>query len=72
MENPEYNEMENKNFQLLKELNESNKYNDKLYLQCTHLLDLLDKSNKIDEHTSIRGYNKEYVFYNSMEATKET
>jgi len=35
-------------------------------------LHLLDKSNRIDENTSIRGFNKNYVFYNSMDATRET
>ena len=30
-------------------------------------LHLLDKSNRIDENTSIRGFNKNYVFYNSMD-----
>ncbi len=33
---------------------------------------LLDKTNTIDETTHIRGFNKEYVFYNSMESTKDT
>lgn len=32
---------------------------------------LLDKTNFINEDTPIRGFNKEYVFYNSMESTKE-
>lgn len=32
---------------------------------------LLDKTNFITEDTHIRGFNKEYVFYNSMESTKE-
>lgn len=35
-------------------------------------LHLLDKTNVIDENTSIRGFNKKYVFYNSMDATKKT
>jgi len=35
-------------------------------------LHLLDKTNKIDENTSIRGFNKNYVFYNSMDATLQT
>jgi hypothetical protein len=33
---------------------------------------LLDKTNSIDENTSVRGFNKEYIFYNSMDATKDT
>lgn len=33
---------------------------------------LLDKTNDIDENTSIRGFNKEYVFYNSMNSTIDT
>jgi|688.fasta_scaffold276093_3 SAM-dependent methyltransferase len=33
---------------------------------------LLDKTNSISKDTSIRGFNKDYVFYNSMDATKET
>jgi len=35
-------------------------------------LHLLDKTNSISKDTSIRGFNKEYVFYNSMDATTET
>ena len=35
-------------------------------------LDLLDKTNTISKDTSVRGFNKEYVFYNSMDATKDT
>jgi SAM-dependent methyltransferase len=34
-------------------------------------LHLLDKTNDISKDTSIRGFNKEYIFYNSMDATKE-
>lgn len=33
---------------------------------------LLDKTSHIDEKTNIRGYNKHYVFYNSMEACRKT
>ncbi len=33
---------------------------------------LLDKTNDITEDTHIRGFNKEYVFYNSMDCTKNT
>lgn len=33
---------------------------------------LLDKTNTITEDTHIRGFNKEYVFYNSMECTRDT
>jgi len=33
---------------------------------------LLDKTNVIDENTSVRGFNKEYIFYNSMDSTKDT
>jgi SAM-dependent methyltransferase len=35
-------------------------------------INLLDKTNTISEDTSVRGFNKEYVFYNSMDATVET
>jgi SAM-dependent methyltransferase len=35
-------------------------------------INLLDKTNTISEDTSVRGFNKEYVFYNSMDATTET
>lgn len=35
-------------------------------------LHLLDKTNIIDENTSVRGFNKEYIFYNSMDSTKDT
>ena len=35
-------------------------------------LHLLDKTNTIDENTSVRGFNKEYIFYNSMDSTKDT
>lgn len=34
-------------------------------------LSLLDKTNSISEGTSVRGFNKEYIFYNSMDATKD-
>jgi SAM-dependent methyltransferase len=33
---------------------------------------LLDKTNSITKDTSVRGFNKEYIFYNSMDATKDT
>jgi SAM-dependent methyltransferase len=33
---------------------------------------LLDKTNNINEDTHIRGFNKEYVFYNSMDSTRDT
>lgn len=35
-------------------------------------LHLLDKTNSISKDTSVRGFNKEYIFYNSMDATKDT
>lgn len=35
-------------------------------------LHLLDKTNSIEINQSVRGFNKEYVFYNSMEATRDT
>lgn len=35
-------------------------------------INLLDKTNTISEDTSVRGFNKEYIFYNSMDATTET
>lgn len=35
-------------------------------------LHLLDKTNSITKDTSVRGFNKEYIFYNSMDATKDT
>jgi len=34
-------------------------------------LNLLDKTNSISEDTSVRGFNKEYIFYNSMDATRD-
>lgn len=35
-------------------------------------LHLLDKTNEISEDTSVRGFNKQYIFYNSMNATRHT
>lgn len=35
-------------------------------------LSLLDKTNTIDENTSVRGFNQKYVFYNSLQSTKNT
>jgi SAM-dependent methyltransferase len=35
-------------------------------------LHMLDKTNSISKDTSVRGFNKEYIFYNSMDATKDT
>lgn len=35
-------------------------------------LHLLDKTNSITKDTSVRGFNKEYIFYNSMDATEDT
>lgn len=43
-----------------------NHYNGKINLH------LLDKTNIIDENISVKGFNKEYVFYNSMDSTKDT
>jgi SAM-dependent methyltransferase len=34
-------------------------------------LHLLDKTNSISSNQSVRGFNKEYVFYNSMDATRD-
>jgi SAM-dependent methyltransferase len=33
---------------------------------------LLDKTNSIDENTSVRGFNQKYIFYNSLDSTKTT
>lgn len=41
------------------------------YNQSVNLF-LLDKTNTITEDTHIRGFNKEYVFYNSMDCTRDT
>jgi len=35
-------------------------------------LHLLDKTNEIAENTSVRGFNEQYIFYNSMEGTRKT
>jgi SAM-dependent methyltransferase len=43
-----------------------NHYNGKINLH------FLDKTNVIDENISVRGFNKEYIFYNSMDSTKDT
>lgn len=33
---------------------------------------LLDKTNSIEEGTSVRGFNQKYIFYNSLESTRVT
>ena len=35
-------------------------------------LHLLDKTSEINEDTNVRGFNKQYIFYNSMDGTRQT